>query len=118
MLFELGGKRKRFIQVIYVFLALLLGIGLVGLGSHAPFAFLARQRDRGAHALGHELDQPLDHPLVRVDARAAQHLAAVARAGPAGDLFRAVSVFLVVCNRIVQRSQDVRRRGRSGSSSG
>lgn len=32
MLFELGGKRKRFIQVIYVFLALLLGIGLVGLG--------------------------------------------------------------------------------------
>lgn len=32
MLFELGGKRKRFIQVIYVFLALLLGVGLVGLG--------------------------------------------------------------------------------------
>jgi len=32
MLFELGGKRKRFIQVIYVFLALLLAIGLVGLG--------------------------------------------------------------------------------------
>ncbi len=32
MLFELGGKRKRVIQVIYVFLALLLAIGLVGLG--------------------------------------------------------------------------------------
>ncbi|MDQ3102957.1 MAG: hypothetical protein M3Q53_03860 [Actinomycetota bacterium] len=32
MLFELGGKRKRVIQVIYVFLALLLGVGLVGLG--------------------------------------------------------------------------------------
>lgn len=32
MLFELGGRRKRFIQVIYVFLALLLGGGLVLLG--------------------------------------------------------------------------------------
>ena len=32
MLFELGGRRKRVIQVIYVFLALLLGVGLVGLG--------------------------------------------------------------------------------------
>jgi hypothetical protein len=32
MLFELGGKRKRVIQVIYVFLALLLAVGLVGLG--------------------------------------------------------------------------------------
>jgi len=37
MLFELGGKRKRFIQVIYVFLALLLGGGLVlfGIGGDA-----------------------------------------------------------------------------------
>lgn len=32
MLFELGGRRKRFIQVIYVFLALLMGGGLVLLG--------------------------------------------------------------------------------------
>jgi len=32
MLFDLSGKRKRFIQVIYVFLALLMGVGLVGLG--------------------------------------------------------------------------------------
>lgn len=32
MLFELGGRRKRFIQVIYVFLALLLGGGLVFFG--------------------------------------------------------------------------------------
>jgi hypothetical protein len=32
MLFDLQGKRKRVIQVIYTFLALLLGIGLVGLG--------------------------------------------------------------------------------------
>jgi hypothetical protein len=32
MLFELGGRRKRFIQVIYVFLALLLGGGLVFMG--------------------------------------------------------------------------------------
>jgi tetratricopeptide (TPR) repeat protein len=38
MLFELGGKRKRFIQVIYVFLALLLGGGLIffGIGGSAP----------------------------------------------------------------------------------
>lgn len=37
MLFDLGGKRKRFIQVIYVFLALLLGGGLVlfGIGGDA-----------------------------------------------------------------------------------
>lgn len=37
MLFELGGKRKRFIQVIYVGLALLLGGGLVlfGIGGDA-----------------------------------------------------------------------------------
>ena len=32
MLFELGGKRKRLIQVIYVCLALLMFVGLVGLG--------------------------------------------------------------------------------------
>ena len=32
MLFELGGRRKRFIQVIYVCLALLLGGGLVFMG--------------------------------------------------------------------------------------
>src|SRR6478735_8198849 len=31
MLFELGGRRKRVIQVIYVFLALLLGVGALGL---------------------------------------------------------------------------------------
>lgn len=38
MLFELGGRRKRFIQVIYVFLALLLGGSLVffGIGGDAP----------------------------------------------------------------------------------
>jgi hypothetical protein len=38
MLFDLQGKRKRFIQVIYVFLALLLGGGLVvfGIGGDAP----------------------------------------------------------------------------------
>lgn len=37
MLFDLGGKRKRFIQVIYVFLALLMGGGLVlfGIGGSA-----------------------------------------------------------------------------------
>lgn len=37
MLFDLGGKRKRFIQVIYVMLALLLGGGLVlfGIGGDA-----------------------------------------------------------------------------------
>lgn len=32
MLFELGGKRKRVIQVIYALLALLMAVGLVGLG--------------------------------------------------------------------------------------
>lgn len=32
MLFDLRGKRKRVIQVIYAFLALLLAVGLVGLG--------------------------------------------------------------------------------------
>jgi tetratricopeptide (TPR) repeat protein len=32
MLFDLQGKRKRVIQVIYAFLALLLAVGLVGLG--------------------------------------------------------------------------------------
>jgi len=32
MLFDIRGKRKRVIQVIYTFLALLLGVGLVGLG--------------------------------------------------------------------------------------
>ncbi len=32
MLFDLRGKRKRVIQVIYVGLALLMGVGLVGLG--------------------------------------------------------------------------------------
>ncbi|MFN8111796.1 MAG: hypothetical protein U0R51_01220 [Solirubrobacterales bacterium] len=32
MLFELGGKRKRLIQVIYVFLAFLMAIALVGFG--------------------------------------------------------------------------------------
>lgn len=32
MLFDLRGKRKRVVQVIYVGLALLMGIGLVGLG--------------------------------------------------------------------------------------
>jgi hypothetical protein len=32
MLFDLQGKRKRFVQVIYLGLALLMGIGLVGLG--------------------------------------------------------------------------------------
>lgn len=32
MLFDLQGKRKRAVQVIYVFLALLMGVGLVGLG--------------------------------------------------------------------------------------
>lgn len=32
MLFDLQGKRKRVIQVIYVGLALLMGVGLVGLG--------------------------------------------------------------------------------------
>src|SRR6188472_3665828 len=32
MLFELGGKRKRLIQAIYVCLALLMFVGLVGLG--------------------------------------------------------------------------------------
>jgi tetratricopeptide (TPR) repeat protein len=38
MLFDLGGRRKRFIQVIYVFLALLLGGSLVffGIGGDAP----------------------------------------------------------------------------------
>lgn len=38
MLFDLQGKRKRFIQVIYVFLALLLGGSLVffGIGGDAP----------------------------------------------------------------------------------
>lgn len=32
MLFDLQGKRKRAVQVIYLFLALLMGIGLIGLG--------------------------------------------------------------------------------------
>lgn len=32
MLFDLRGKRKRMIQVIYVGLALLMGVGLIGLG--------------------------------------------------------------------------------------
>ena len=32
MLFDLRGKRKRFIQVIYATLALLMGVGLVGFG--------------------------------------------------------------------------------------
>lgn len=32
MLFDLRGKRKRAVQVIYVFLALLMGFGLIGLG--------------------------------------------------------------------------------------
>ncbi len=32
MLFELGGRRKRVIQVIYALLALLMAVGLVGLG--------------------------------------------------------------------------------------
>jgi len=32
MLFELGGKRKRLIQAIYICLALLMFVGLVGLG--------------------------------------------------------------------------------------
>lgn len=42
MLFELGGRRKRFIQVIYVFLALLLGGGLVlmGIGGDAQGGLL------------------------------------------------------------------------------
>ena len=37
MLFDLGGKRKRFIQVVYALLALLLGLGLVLFGIGGNF---------------------------------------------------------------------------------
>src|SRR5690606_25268505 len=72
------------------------GLGLGFLGGEATLALLARQRHRGAHALGDEFHQPLHHPLVGVDAGTGQHLAPVARARPAGDLLRPVAEFLVI----------------------
>jgi ribosomal protein L34 len=69
----------------------------------AAFGFLAAERDAGAHALGDEFHQPLDHPLVRVDPGAGQHFAAVARPRPAGDLLGPVAIFLVVGDGVIQR---------------
>ena len=72
----------------------------------AAFAFFARQRDRGAHALGYKVHQARHDTLVGVDPGARQHFAAVARTRPAGDLLRAVAIFLVVGNGVIQRSQN------------
>ena len=66
------------------------------------FGFLARQGDRGANTLAHELHQALDHTLVRVDPGAGQDFAPVARPRPAGDLVGTVAIFLVVGNGIIQ----------------
>ena len=68
----------------------------------ATLGFFARQRDRGAHAFGHEIHQALDHALVRVDPGAGQHFTAIARPCPAGDLVRTVAILLVVRNRVIQ----------------
>jgi hypothetical protein len=75
----------------------------------APLAFLAAERDRGPHAGGNKGHQPLHHPLIGVDPRAAQHLAPVTRPRPAGDLVGAVAVFLVVGNGVIEGSKDHRR---------
>ena len=76
------------------------GFGLLGRGVPA-LAFFPRERDRGPHALSDELHEARNDPLVRVDARAGQHFAPVARARPTGDLFGPVAVFLVISDGVI-----------------
>ena len=69
-------------------------------------AFLARQRDGRSNPFGDELHQTFDHALVRIDPGAGQNLPAITRPGPTGNLLRAVAIFLVIGNRIVQCCQN------------
>jgi len=70
---------------------------------------MRRQRDRGAHTRSHELHETVHDPFIGVDPGAGQHLTAIARARPAGDLLGTIAVFLVVGDCVVQRGQDDRR---------
>jgi len=69
------------------------------------FGLFARQGDRCANTLGHEIHKPFHNTFVRIDPGARQDLAPVTAAGPPGYLVGAITVFLVVSNRIVKRSQ-------------
>ena len=71
-------------------------------GGVAAFAFFARERDRGADTFANKFHQAFDHTFVRVNACAGQHFATVAGPGPTGNLFRAVAVFLVIRDGIIQ----------------
>src|SRR5215218_6519914 len=72
MLFELGGRRKRFIQVIYVFLALLLGIGLVGLGiggsANGGIFDALGLTDSSSSSGGSQFDDQIDNANEKLDA--------------------------------------------------
>ena len=71
----------------------------------AALRLFARQRNRGAYTFADEIHQTRYHTFVRVDTGAAQHFAAIAGARPAGDLFWAIAVLLVISNRVIQSCQ-------------
>ncbi len=71
----------------------------------ATLAFFARQGDRSPHSASHEFHQPLNDAFIGVNSGTGQNLAAIARASPAGDLFRAVAILLVVGDGVVECGQ-------------
>ncbi len=79
--------------------------GFCLLCSIAALGLFARERDRGAHTLANKIHQTGNNPLIRVDSSAAQYFATVAGPRPAGDLLWTVSVFLVVCDCVIQCSK-------------
>ena len=82
------------------------GFGLIRFQRVAAFGFFARQRNRRADAFGHEIHQTLHDPLVRIDPGARQHLAAITRPRPTGDLFRSVAILFIVGNCVIKGSKD------------